>query len=131
MDAEQQLRAMGNSRGSTKRALRINATVCVGNGNAGSIRVPRARVKGASQPRFSVSVTQPKEKSAMIRNIDEAEPGLAAWDRKAVAEAAWDRKVRSEGLRCSVCAMKIPFANRDVYVRTRMCGYCAHKSGFG
>jgi len=64
-------------------------------------------------------------------NKDEGASGLAAWDRKALAETTWDLKVQREGLRCSVCAVKIPFANRDVYVRTKMCGYCAHKSGNG
>lgn len=44
------------------------------------------------------------------------------------AEAAWDRKAQAESLKCSVCAQRIPYADREVYYSTTMCGYCAHQA---
>ncbi|SPE20779.1 hypothetical protein SBBP1_120008 [Burkholderiales bacterium] len=57
-------------------------------------------------------------KSSIECDLEDLEPAVAAWERKA----------QSEGLRCRACAMKIPFGNRDVYFRTGMCGHCAHEA---
>jgi hypothetical protein len=43
-------------------------------------------------------------------------------------EDAWHRKAHAENLRCAVCNQIIPYAERDVYFRTKMCGYCEHQS---
>lgn len=56
----------------------------------------------------------------MVWDMDEIEPSVAA--------ATWERKAQNEGLRCSACAMTIPYGNCDAYGRTRMCGYCAHQA---
>jgi len=52
------------------------------------------------------------------------------WDAEEIepAVAAWEQRARSEGMRCRACAMTIPYANRDVYMRTKMCGHCAHEA---
>ena len=54
----------------------------------------------------------------MVWDTDEIEPAVAAWEQKA----------QCERLRCRVCAMRIPYGDRDAYFRTKMCGYCAHQA---
>ena len=63
-------------------------------------------------------VMEPAMNSSIEWDTEEIEPAVAAWERKA----------QIEGLRCRACAMRIPYGNRDVYMRTRMCGHCAHEA---
>jgi hypothetical protein len=41
---------------------------------------------------------------------------------------AWEMQVQIEDVRCSVCAMTVPYGNRELYFRTTLCGYCAQGS---
>ncbi len=43
-------------------------------------------------------------------------------------EDAWNHKAHAENIRCSVCSQYIPYAERNIYFRTKMCGYCAHQA---
>jgi hypothetical protein len=49
-------------------------------------------------------------------------------EKHAIAEReeAFARKAVYEGWRCAVCNMTPIYDERDVFFRTKMCGYCAH-----
>lgn len=41
-------------------------------------------------------------------------------------EEKWHYKAKQEGFRCAVCSQVVAYDEREVYFRTKMCGYCAH-----
>ena len=48
-------------------------------------------------------------------------------DKQLEQEEAWSNKARAEDLRCSVCSLQVPYGDRDIYFKTRMCAYCANR----
>jgi len=43
-----------------------------------------------------------------------------------VKEQGWQHVARNNNWRCSMCNIRPPLCDREIYLRTGMCGYCDH-----